>query len=346
VSSAEAEALAIEIDNSGLSIYDDLGERPDLYFPLDLLQIRLRDCLIGQWLGGPIRSRSKLAKQLLCQSLGYRSPLSFQRVQPRFPGQQLDIYVQQATNLQVWNEEVDPTRRYAIVRPNADDIVDAVRVVTGDVLAAMDTTGTLTSKYQAKRIAGRTGSRLVSGTDTRALLPFLGEPRRLNFVTDATGRAPTPGKVLPVAEIYRRLLPLVGTELVDPGFTQDRLRGEALQAAAAAQLAAGRYENFGQWPDIRSQALELKLQTSPTIDLGLVLPSSAAPAETLAESLTHSDVRYAVFYGSTTARGTVSLDALVVSTGADFFTEFQAFGGGTRNSKTQLHLPQGFFDAE
>ena len=39
-------------------------------------------------------------------------------------------------------------------------------------------------------------------------------------------------------------------------------------------LGYSRYEDKGQFPDIRHQLLEVKLQTSPTIDLGLVLPSS------------------------------------------------------------------------
>ena len=82
--------------------------------------------------------------------LGYPVPKTFKKVQPRFPGQNFDTYVQKSNNLQIWNEEVSASRRYVIIRVNDMDIVTKVRVVTGDVIAAFDTTGTLTHKYQAK----------------------------------------------------------------------------------------------------------------------------------------------------------------------------------------------------
>ena len=342
----QAAQISSAVRASHLSIYSDLVYRPDLYFSLELVQQRLRDCLIGERLGGPPRSRSKLAKQMVCAALGYPIPASFTKLQPRFPGQHLDIFVQQANNVQVWNAEVDPMCRYALIRPDASDIVRAVRVITGDVLAALDTTGTLTSKDQAKRLAGRTGSGLVTGKDTSAMSSFLGLPAVDSYAMDSTADAPTPGKVLPIANLFDWLLPLIGREIHDPGPTQDRQRGEILQKEVAAQLAVGTYANLGQWPDIRAQALEVKLQTSPTIDLGLVLPSSGAPAEALGPDLTHSDVRYAVFYGTPTPHHTVRLDAVVVTTGESFFDEFQILGGLTINRKIQIPLPQGFFDAE
>jgi len=37
------------------------------------------------------------------------------------------------------------------------------------------------------------------------------------------------------------------------------------------------------------------------------------------------------------------LDSLVVSTGKDFFTEFEKFGGKIVNAKLQIPLPRDFF---
>ena len=343
----EATQIAGAVRQSGLSIYDDLSTRRDLYFPLEQLEIHLRESLSGLWIGGPIRSRAKLAKQLVCESLGYSAPRSFAKVQPRFPGQNLDVYVQQANNLQVWNVEIDPTRRYALIHPGPDDVVTDVRVVTGDVLASLDTTGTLTGKYQAKRKVGRTGSVLVSEADTLNMTALLGDAESMEFnANDSTADVPTVGRVLPIKIVYERLLPIIGLELDNPGQTQERLRGEALQELVADYLEVGTYANIGQWPDIRSQAIEVKLQTSPTIDLGLVLPSSTDSAEMLAPSLKHSDVRYAIVYGTPTLQNKIHLDNLVVCTGAKFFDEFQPFGGLIVNRKIQIHLPQGFFEAE
>jgi hypothetical protein len=302
---------------------------------------------MGQVFSGPIRTRSVLAKRAVAKALGYPAPASFRRVRPRFPGQNLDVAVQTADNFQIWNEEVDPLRRYAFLRPTADGTLVAVRVVTGEVIAALDTTGTLTAKYQASRQGDRTGSLLVTPVDTVKLVPLLGNPAALHFgMSESTADVPHPGRVLPIAEVFERMLRLIGSELEDPGSEQDRARGEALQRAAAEALDVGRYDNFGQWPDFRSQALEIKLQMARTIDLGLILPSSTEPAEMLGAGIRHCDVRYAVVYGSPTEKGTVRVDSVVVTTGEGFFSEFRQFGGLAINKKLQIKLPRGFFEAE
>ena len=153
-----ADDVAAKVRASGLTIYDLLqGDTEGLYYAVPLLQTRLRSVLIGRVISGPIRTRSVLAKRAVAQALGYPAPTSFKRVRPRFPGQNLDVAVQTADNFQIWNEEVDPLRRYVLMRPGFDGAILALRVVTGEVVAALDTTGTLTSKYQANRIAERTG---------------------------------------------------------------------------------------------------------------------------------------------------------------------------------------------
>lgn len=79
------------------------------------------------------------------------------------------MYVQQSNNLQIWNDEISPTRRYAVLGMNPGNRVVAVRVIEGTQLAGFDKTGTLTSKYQAKRRAGRTASALVSSRRHRGV---------------------------------------------------------------------------------------------------------------------------------------------------------------------------------
>jgi hypothetical protein len=101
--------------------------------------------------------------------------------------------------------------------------------------------------------------------------------------------------------------------------------------------------NRGQWPDILSQALEVKLRTAPTIDLGLVLPSSSAPAREVGEDVRHCDIRYAVAYGHSLGGHGIRLTDLVVATGQDFFSEFQQFAGLAENVKLQIPLPRTFF---
>lgn len=257
------------------------------------------------------------------------------------------MYVQKADNLQVWNEEISPTRRYAIVRPDLSERVAAIRVVTGETLAVLDRTGALTSKYQARRRREQTGSKLVSSRDTgnfRKVLKPRSAVSRSQLRRLAPSAPPTPGLVLNIASVYRRLLKLLGTSIHDPGLAQERLRGELLQRLASGALGLGEYVNRGQWPDILCQAVEVKLQTSPTIDLGLVPPASDAPAQEVHSDIRHRDIRYTVFYARRVSSEDIRIEELVVSTGQDFFDEFQRFEGRIRNTKLQIPLPAGFFE--
>ena len=89
------------------------------------------------------------------------------------------------------------------------------------------------------------------------------------------------------------------------------------------------------------QALEVKAQSSPTIDLGLVTPDSTDEARGLS-GLRHCDVRYCV--AELAPRNLeFEITEIVVSTGKDFFREFRRFEGLRQNRKLQMHLPPDFF---
>lgn len=164
------------IRNSKLSIYDfiEVGD-PTFWIPSKELEIILNRELRGESLAGLfLRTRSKVVKTKVCEALGYPPPHSFKRTRPRFLGQNFDVYTQKSNNLQIWNEELFPSRRYVLIRVTDDDIISSVKVVTGDTLAELDTTGTLTKKYQARIIPGVIDRELVSQFDTDNLLPILG----------------------------------------------------------------------------------------------------------------------------------------------------------------------------
>ncbi|MDB5694456.1 MAG: restriction endonuclease [Alphaproteobacteria bacterium] len=345
MSSPLRDALEIRhaVAQLGCDIYEPLTEHPEaVYTPAELVALLSHE-LIGKVFDAPIRTRAKLAKQAVAKALGYPIPETLRKTKPRFPGQDLDVYVQQSNNLQVWNDEISPTRRYAVLGLDAANRVVAVRVVEGLELAAFDNTGTLTSKYQASRQPGRTGSTLVSADDTR---PFVTE---LAPVDDLSSGAlarmlpvspPTSGQVLTVASLHARLMELVGGSLeYSPS---ERQRGEQLHRAACSALGLGSYADTGRFPDILCQALEVKLQLAGTIDLGLVSPDSEEPALTLSPRLRHCDVRYLIAYAVRTESG-MQIEHIVTSTGADFFDEFQRFGGLVQNRKLQLRLPLDFF---
>jgi len=116
------------IAESGFDIYEPLTEHPEVVYATTELEALLRAELVGQVFNAPIRTRAKLAKQAVASALGYPIPPTLRDTKPRFPGQDLDVYVQQSRNLQIWNDKVSPTRRYAVVGMDQCNEVVAVRV--------------------------------------------------------------------------------------------------------------------------------------------------------------------------------------------------------------------------
>ena len=163
-----ARKCVTKIAASGISIYDPIEVGSDLGMPADLLEALLQTELTGhRFEAVALRTRSKLAKSEVCKVLGYPVPMACRKLkhQARFPGQNFDTYVQPADNLQIWNAEISPTRRYVLIRPDANGNIQRVRVISGADLAPLDRTGKLTRKYQA-RIADLTQLHLASGNDT------------------------------------------------------------------------------------------------------------------------------------------------------------------------------------
>ena len=331
---------------SRLTIYDqiEIGDLA-LWIPTPDLERLLNDGLRGISLAGlPLRTRSKVAKEHVCRVLGYPVPASFLKSKPRFPGQLLDTYVQKSNNLQVWNEDLSPTRRYVLIRLSPDDVVTKVKVVTGDALAELDTTGTLTQKYQARCIPGSAKAELVAAEDTTLLRPFVATDVDLKYVAKPISY-PTAGALLPIADLYARLSLLIDSTFKDAGYDQERNRGAALHRMVCSALGYANYQDDGQFPDVRHQLLEVKLQTSPTIDLGLALPSSTELLDVpkiAGQQVRHCDVRYAIFYARTDG-ALVTLTNLFLTTGEAFFNRFPQFQGKVLNKKQQIPLPGDFF---
>lgn len=334
-----ARKIAARIRASGASIYEPPRWHLDIYYSDAQLESLLNAELKGLDLSFPIRTRSKVLKTQVCRALGYPIPLTFNKTQPRFPSQNFDTYVQKANNLQIWNEEVSPARRYVLIRVDENDRVTKVKVVTGTVIASLDTTGTLTQKYQASSRKPVNSSILVSTEDTPPVQAAIVLPAAVVSGRMASAAA---RQLLPIGEVFERLAKLTGQRFKNPGLDQERNRGAVLHRLVQLALGDDEYSDSGQFPDVVSQLLEVKLQTSPTIDLGLVSPDGD---EQLAinPALMHRDVRYAVFYASVVGAD-LTIDHVVVSAGADFFTFFRRFDGLVTNKKLQIPLPKTFFD--
>lgn len=333
------------IHSAGLSIYDAIAVGdPELWIPTPQLESILDQSLRGTSLAGlPLRTRSRVVKEQICSALGYPIPSSFRRTQPRFPGQFFDVYVQKSNNLQVWNEELAPTRRYVLIRVSPSNVVTRVKVVTGETLARLDTTGVLTQKYQARCVPGNQITELVSLDDTSLLRPSTSPEVDLAGATPVS--LPCAGELFSIESLFDRLSPVVGERFEDIGIDQERNRGGALHELVCKTLGYASYQDDGRFPDVRHQLLEVKLQTSPTIDLGWVRPDSVHPLDVPrigTAQIRHCDVRYAIFYGSTDG-AYVALSHFFLTTGEMFFARFPQFGGRVLNKKLQIPLPHGFF---
>ena len=157
---------------------------------------------------------------------------------------------------------------------------------------------------------------------------------------------PNAGQLLPIRDIFERLRPLIGEDFPDIGYDQERNRGAELHKLVCRHLGYTNYRDDGQFPDVRHQLLEVKLQTSPTIDLGLVRPDSEEALDVPnieGEQIRHCDVRYALFCAVTDG-SVVTLTRVYVSTGERFFSRFPQFQGKVLNRKLQIPLPADFFE--
>lgn len=346
-SSSDFQTVIQQIRGSGKSIYDPIGEHElHLWLSSSDIEQALNRSLCGMNLSGlPLRTRSKVVKTAVCEALGYPTPSTFKKTQPRFLGQNFDIYTQKSNNLQIWNETPEATRRYAIIRISDDSIITKIRVVDGATLSMLDTTGTLTQKYQARFVLSDVTAELVTSEDTDVVKSLLASDTPPSSFSGAPTELPRRSTLLPIKEIFDRLCPLLGVTFKNAGHDQERNRGADLHKKICLALGYESYKDNGSFPDIRAQVLEVKLQTATTIDLGLVTPSSAERLDFRTiegDTLRHCDVRYVVFF-ATAHNGDVQLTHLVVVTGFSFFSRFIRFEGKVLNKKLQIPLPSNFF---
>ena len=331
------------ISCSGLTIYDPISANdPGLFIPKDDLEFILRDSMSGLSLKGlPLRTRSKVVKQEICKALGYPIPTSFKKVQPRFYGQNFDVYTQKSMNVQIWNEDIDLTRRYVFLQADDTDTIVNVRVITGVELIELDHTGTLTQKFQARMQSYN--KNICSPRDSFTVDRWSATTASTNLSLVNPNNYPQRDQLLRITEIYARLLPMVGKSISYLNATQERIRGAELHSMICEHLGYSHFEDDGTYPDVANQLLEIKLQTSPTIDLGLHSPEDGEAIVSIGGTTFYSeDIRYAIFDGAVQGNRVV-LENLYLVTGEDFPEYFPLFQGKGPNKKLQITLPSNFF---
>lgn len=262
-------------------------------------------------------------------------------------------------NLQVWNRRpssrvqllkyADGTKftckdvRYILVKVNTDtEIIESIIVATPDYIEKkFGDFGVPTVKYQLIINSSKRGqildaqSKMLTGEDTNAILPLLATKPIVPHETIAS--APKCGEVLPISIIKKRVASkLIGKKLAG----QDtKTRGQELERLVASLIGYSDTDSLvGGYPDIRNQALEVKVQVSPTIDLGRETPSfPTAPFEGL--TITTEDVRYLI--GLLDPK-TKKIEGIVLMSGRDIVEEFSLVG--STSYKCQRSIPMSFFD--
>lgn len=264
-------------------------------------------------------------------------------------------------NLQVWNrnpasksvqieypsEEPLSTNdvRFIFVRVDVEKhIIRAILVLTPEYITQkFGPFGKPTIKYQLI-IAPKTREYILHHTP-----PIIFYPDTSNFTRHITHSYRTPqgsmrnppvsSEVLSLDVLRDKLVPkLIGAKL-DVGSTKNR--GQALEQLVALHLgytpALGELL-LGGYPDIPNQALEVKVQDSPTVDLGKYTPEFE---ETITSSLqvTTKDMRYLI---ALTNGSSGLIAGLILCPGAKLGDHFSYVAG--QSYKCQRAIPMQFFD--
>jgi hypothetical protein len=305
---------------------------------------KLNQYLIGKSLYGlPLRTRSKVIKTLICNALDYDVPKRFSKTKPKFPCQNFDVYVQKSNNLQIWNDEISLERRYVLIALNENDTIYKIKIIDGSELVVLDTTGKLTTKYQAQvpevivKNETEDSDELVFVEDKNAYL---------NIRSESPISNPNNSTFLSISALYYKLQTLKGKIIYNKSLIQERTRADEAHKLVCETLGYPTFHDDGQFPDIKNQLLEVKFQMSPTIDLGLHKPDSPLKIGINFNDvqITVSMCRYLIITAHRNNDESIVIDDIIIASGKHFFDIFSLFGGKVQNAKLQIPLPSNFFD--
>lgn len=321
---------------------------------------------------------SHWVKKRAVEALGYNTPRGFRTKEakqhsPKFINQVMDMFVQKESNLQIW--EYNPATeaeieadwrtdrsfrfsdlRFAIIKRNAEFVIEGVKVVHADELKKWDPTGTETFKWQATiPDSYRSRDEFIFRPDDPALdvigirksdlAPFedrLDQIREKEAATlgSLAERPPDPPLLLKIEEIANRLQPLVGETIPDRGI---RVTGQLFEKAVAERLGYSFEDgtisaDTGSFPDLRHQLTEVKFQDSPTIDLGRHHPDSTERLEFGWNrwGLSEREIRFVIGLANKNG-GNFEITGMVIVSGSRFNDLFNVTD--ETNSKVQMTIP-------
>ncbi len=327
--------------------------------------------LIGQeiWMTGKARTDGSNFRKIIINQLlsGYMPEAASeyeivppkQKGVPSFLREYIDTYIVttgNSYNLQVWNRnpnsasvQVDLKNgevllasdvRFVLGKISSDNYIESIVIMTPDYIEKkFGKFGKPTVKQQLI-ISNKKREEIIK--DGRWVVKDLSLPKELldessEGIKEGTSMKDDPDKVLPIEHIDKQITEKLLGEKLDVTLSTKQ-RGQQLERLVAYQLGYKKTQMIleGGYPDIRNQMLEVKVQDSPTVDLGKYSPQFE---EQINHNFTTRTIRYLI---ALTDAISGSIDGVVLCPGEELGKNFTYVA--EKNYKCQRSIPMSFFD--
>jgi hypothetical protein len=278
---------------------------------------------------------------------------------PSFLREYIDTYIVTSGvnyNLQVWNRNPNSSSvqvdlkngetllasdvRFVLGKINVDEIIESIVIMTPEYIEnRFGKFGKPTVKQQLI-ISNKKREEILKKhsmivADTNISVDLLDTEN--NTVVGDVNIKDEPERVLPIETINQQVTEKLLGEKLDISLSTKQ-RGQQLERMVAYQLGYKRlHEGLeGGYPDIRNQMLEVKVQDSPTIDLGRYSPQFE---EQINEEFTTRTIRYLI---ALTDASNGKIDGVVLCPGDELGKHFTYVA--EKSFKCQRNIPMSFFD--
>lgn len=300
-----------------------------------------------------------LSKYIPKEAVEYDIVPPKQKGVPSFLREYIDTYIVTTGvnyNLQVWNRnpnsasvQVDLKNgetllasdvRFVLGKINEDEIIESIVIMTPEYIEnKFGKFGKPTVKQQLI-ISNKKREEIINKhgmivADTNISVDLLDTEN--NTVVGDVNIKDEPEKVLPIETIDQQITEKLLSEKLDVSLSTKQ-RGQQLERMVAYQLGYKKLQEGleGGYPDIRNQMLEVKVQDSPTIDLGRYSPQFE---EQINEDFTTRTIRYLI---ALTDASNGVINGVVLCPGHELGKHFTYVA--EKSFKCQRNIPMSFFD--
>lgn len=277
---------------------------------------------------------------------------------PSFLREYIDTYIVTtgtSYNLQVWNRNPNSASVQVDLKNGENLLASDVRFVLGKISNnVIESIVVMTPDYIENKF-GKFGKLtikqqlIISNKKREDIISkktfVISEEKLANTVIDIeckdiqeeTSIKDEPNKVFPISYIDSKITNELIGEKLDVSLSTKQ-RGQQLERLVAYQLGYKKVQDMldGGYPDIRNQMLEVKVQDSPTIDLGKYSPQFE---EQITSDFTTRTVRYLI---ALTDAVSGNIDGVILCPGEDLGKNFTYVAD--KSFKCQRSIPMSFFD--